>query len=253
MLAYLGGQDVVLTIPLVDANGNDLGASAVQYRVIDQDETELVAKVALAGFNSGDVEAVVTVSAINNALGTAVRGLRVVELYVTSATGVTLITTEYVLEAPSVLVVGTNSVQGYSTAVMAAYELPSLTAWGEAGKTDRINALMAAYRNLGKLRLSGIGYSSDSIGGITELSAANIAALDADFRAALGRAQVIEADFLLGGDEVGDIRRSGIMSATIGESSQFFRTTKPYEGAVCKRALKELSSYLVRDVSIGRA
>ena len=42
------------------------------------------------------------------------------------------------------------------------------------------------------------------------------------------------------------------MSATIGESSQFFRTSKPYEGAVCKRALKEVSRYLIGGSRVGR-
>lgn len=52
---------------------------------------------------------------------------------------------------------------------------------------------------------------------------------------------------------MGDIRRAGIMSATVGESSQFFRTQKPIEGVVCKRALKELTPYVINRVKIGRA
>lgn len=253
MQAYLGGHDVALTIPLINTAGEELAASAVSYRIIDQDETELVAKTALAGFTEGDAEAVVSIPASLNQLGTLLRGLRVVELYVTTEGGTSLITTEYVIEAFATLVTGVNSFQTYSAASLVGCELPNLPGWNQANKNERINALSAAYRNFGKLRLRYIHDDAEwGSGDITKLTAEQLATLPAEYLACLRRAQVLEADFLLGGDEVGEIRRSGIMSATIGESSQFFRTSRPFEGAVCKRALKEISGYLITGVRTGR-
>lgn len=263
MQAYLGGHDVALTIPLINTAGEELAASAVSYRIIDQDETELVAKTALTGFTEGDAEAVVSIPASLNQLGPLLRGLRVVELYVTTEGGTSLITTEYVIEAFATLVTGVNSFQTYSAAFLVGCELPNLPGWNKANKNERINALSAAYRNFGKLRLRYIHDDADAMtrvitpaewgsSDITKLTAEQLATLPAEYLACLRRAQVLEADFLLGGDEVGEIRRSGIMSATIGESSQFFRTSKPFEGAVCKRALKEVSSYLIGGVRTGR-
>lgn len=251
MQAYLGGQDVTLTIPLMDAVGEVIAATAVQYRVIDQAETELVAKTTLATFTNGDAEAIVAIPAALNDLGSLMRGLRVVELYVTTEAGVSLITVEYVIEASAVLAVGVNSFQTYPSAVLVGYELPNLPGWNEASKNERMNALMAAYRNFGKLRLR---YIHEEVDEMTraKLSAVQLDALAPEYLACLRRAQVLEADFLLGGDEAGDIRRAGIMSATIGESSQFFRTQKPIEGVVCKRAMKELSGYVINTVSVGR-
>ena len=263
MQAYLGGHDVALTVPLIDAVGGELAASAVSYRVIDQEETELVAKTTLQGFTEGDTEVVVSIPASLNQLGTLLRGLRTVELYVTTESGTSLITTEYVIEAFATLVSGVNSFQSYSTAALIGCELPNLPGWNQAGKSERTNALTAAYRNFGKLHLRYIHDDADALtrvitpaewgsSDITNLNADQLATLPTEYLACLRRAQILEADFLLGGDEVGEIRRSGIMSATIGESSQFFRTSKPYEGAVCKRALKEVSRYLIGGSRVGR-
>lgn len=264
MQAYLGNQDVTLTIPLVTASGEVIDATAVQYRVIDQDEVELVAKVALATFAPGDAEVTITVDAAQNDLGLATRAVRSVELYVEGTGGTTLLTAEYVIEVASVLAVGVNSFQTFPNAVMIGFELPNLPGWNAASRQERMNALMAAYRNFGKLALRYVTEDTDPMtrviqpvewnyNDITKMPQNVLLQLPSEYLAALRRAQVYEADFLLGGDEVGDIRRSGLMSATIGESSQFFRPAKPYEAAVCKRALKEVSRYLISSVRVGRA
>lgn len=249
MQVYLGDQDTTLTIPLADKDGNLIEALTCEYRVIDQDEVVLVAKTTLDTFVASDVEATVTVLAANNALGTAARALRLVELYLTTASGVTTLAHEYIIEAPSVLEAGTNSFQNYPTALLVGYEIPNLPAWSLASKDEKIVALKAAWRNFSRIGLRFLDESID----ITKLSKTSFLALNAEYREALSRAQVIEADYLLGGDETGDLRRSGVMSATVGESSQFFRTTKPLETALCKRAMKEIARYIITTVKVGRA
>ncbi len=42
------------------------------------------------------------------------------------------------------------------------------------------------------------------------------------------------------------------MSMSVGEAKQFFRTTRPLEGAVCKRAMKELSKWAVTGLRLTR-
>lgn len=260
MQAYLGGQDVSLAISLVASDGSPIEATAVQYRLTNQDEIELVAKVALTSFTAGDDEVIVAIPGALNTLGaSSVRELRVVELYVTCSAGVLKLTTEYILEAEAVLRTGLNSFQTYSAALLAGYELPNMEAWNDASKGNRINALIAARRNIGKLYLRYIAEADMTrlavpweSGNVTMLTADQFATLPTDMREAICRAQVIEADFLLGGDPVGDIRRSGVMSSTVGEASQFFRTSKPYEGPVCKRALQELGKYIAPIKRVGR-
>lgn len=264
MNSILTGQNLTLTIPLVDSSGVPLTATAVAYRVIDQDEVELVVQTPVPGYVAPAANAVVTILAANNNVGTAQRALRVVELFVTTASGMVVVTAEYVIEATSIIVVGVNSLQTYPAAVMCGYEQPNLTAWQSASRVERANALIAAYRNLGKLVLRYVNteitadqtrlvtpYTQDY--NITTLTKDQLLTLEKVYLDALCRAQVIEADYLLGGDEADGLRRSGIMSMTIGESSQFFRTTRPFEGAICRRAMKEIGQYIVRSIAIGRA
>lgn len=246
MQAYLGGTDVTVTIPLLDAVGNALAADSVEYRVIDQDENIVVAKTALAGFIAGDTVAIVGIPAVSNDLGTLKRGVRAVELFVTTDAGVVMISHEYIIEALETLIVGVNSLMTYSSALLVSYDIPNLPGWGQATKVERQRALHAAYRNLGRVSLR-------FVDDVTDLDAGQLATLDAKYLECLKRAQVIEADFLLGGDEVDAIRRSGIMSATVGESSQFFRTSKPLDGPICKRAMKELAEYTNMRARVGRA
>lgn len=268
MQMFLGNQDVTLVVPLISPDGIAIDASAVQYRVINQNETELVAKTTPSAFMTGDTEVEIAIPGLVNSLGvSALRELRIIELYVTGITGLTKLSVEYMIEADVVLVAGINSFQSYPSALMVGYETPNIDAWSSAGKNERINGLTAARRNIGRVamryalpmnEIDGTRLVATSqintgwYGDITTLTAEQFTALPADFKAALCRAQVIEADFLLGGDAAGDIRRSGVMSSTVGESSQFFRTTKPLEGAVCKRAMQELSRYVVVSKRIGR-
>lgn len=260
MQAYLAGQDVTLSIQLVSDDGTPIVASAVEYRLLNQDDVELIVKTPLATFNPSDPEAVVTISAAQNSLVSAVRELRVVELFLTTDSGVIALSSEYIVESTTILVSGVNSFQSYNAALMVGFETPNIEAWNEATKGARINALIAARRNIGKLYLRYVGDSEMTRiispfddGSITSLTALQFDELPDEMKDAVRRAQVIEADYLLGGDPNGDIRRAGVMSSTVGESSQFFRTAKPYEGPVCKRVYQELSKYIVRINRIGRA
>ncbi len=256
MQAILGGQAATWVIPLESEGGVQLSATGIQYRVTKQDGTELLAKTPLVGYVAGDVTATVTVSALVNTLANATAGreLRMIELFVTTADGIVKVEYSYVIEAEALLAVGVNSFQSYGSALMTAYELPNVEGWNQAVKLNRVNALIAAWRNIGKLHLQdSVVTAMNRLGAsqlmpnenVTAMTADEYSTLSLEMRNALSRAQILEADFLLGGDEVGDIRRSGIMSATVGESSQFFRPAKPLEAAVCKRAMRELSAYIL--------
>ena len=77
-------------------------------------------------------------------------------------------------------------------------------------------------------------------------------ALPDHFRKALRRAQLIEANILLGGDIVGQKRKDGIISETIGESSTFF-SSKPYLNLPFSRqAFEVLKPYITVSVRVGR-
>lgn len=259
MATYLGGQPVNLTISLLDENGTLIPAMAAEYRLVDQDENELVAKVAVPDFFEGAEEVVIAVTAEHNALTAPnLREIRIVELYLTTAAGVVKVDSHYTIEAEQPLVEGVNSFQSYNTALMTAGDIVSIPAWNNATKQERVIALIEARRNIGQLAFR-YGFDEqnqleDSLGvnDITGLSQSEFAALPVTFRMALRRAQILEADFLLGGDEIDVLRKGGLISTTVGEAKQFFRPAKPLEQAICKRAMKELTKWLLNRTRIAR-
>lgn len=261
MQAYLGGQAVNLSVPLFDSDGALIPALSVSYRVIDQNEVELVAKVALDSFVEGDDSVVVALDDALNTLDVGVtRAMRVVELYLTTEVGTIKIESGYFIEADEILVEGENSFQPYSKAVFCSGELPNVQNWNEAGKKERIAALIAARRNIGQLRFRYVFDAEQSIidnsVGASDLTAATPeqwSAMPLEFREAVRRAQVLEADYLLmPNDSISAYRREGLMSMTVGEAKQFFRPAKAIEGVVCKRAMKELAKYVMTRTRIAR-
>ncbi|GAL22948.1 hypothetical protein JCM19235_1249 [Vibrio maritimus] len=55
---------------------------------------------------------------------------------------------------------------------------------------------------------------------------------------------MLEAEHLLGGDGTEDLRAKGVMSYTVGEVKQFFRTSKPLDLVVSKHALRYIGRYV---------
>lgn len=256
MNIVLTNQPAAVTIAAPD------GATDYSYRVIDQNEAVLVPDTALASLG-GLSEVVITVPDTINALAAGtIRALRSVVVHFTTPGGLVKTTSEYIVEEEQTLVVNVNTFQTYGESVLNAYELFNLAGWSAASQQDRASALIAARRNISQLRFRYVfdAYQNivENTVGVSDLSLitpSNWATLPADFKAALKRAQILEADFLLtGGENLVDVkRRMGIVSETIGESSMFMRSVKPLDLAICRRALKELSKYVLHRVRTTRS
>lgn len=260
MQSYLANQPVNVTIPLIDSSGVAISALSVSYRLIDQNETELIPKTSFGAFAEGDTSVTIAISDLLNAIEVGdTKALRVIELYPVTEVGSMKIEYGYFIEAEEVLVEGVNSFQNYNKAIFSSYEIPNIEGWGAASKQDRIAALISARRSIGHLRfryaLDAYQNIVDNTVGFSDLSLATPEqwlSMPKEFREAVCRAQILEADSMLGGDEIGDIRRAGLMSKTVGEAKQFFRTTKAIESIVCKRAMKELSKYVLTAIRLSR-
>lgn len=262
MKTYLNGQALSVAIPLSE-EGECIVASAVEYRIVDHIGTELVAKTSVSGFIAGDPQVIVSVTAQINTIATsAKRELRIIELYLTTESGTVKLTHEYVLESENILEKAVNSFQGYHEAVLLSLDVANLPSFNDALKADRITALINAWSNIGKLYL---GYVDGSVemtrvivpwaesGSVTRLTAEQFDLLPEVMKLAIRRAQVMEADYLLGKSRsLEELRASGVVSNTVGDSSQWFYQAKPYEGILGKRASRELARFIVKRTAIGR-
>lgn len=252
--------DVSINVPFVDDLGASLTPVSGTYRVMDESESDIVASAAISVAGSS-VD--ITIPAVSNAVASGTtRGIRTVEVTLVMASSTHVIRESYIIQALSVLAVMTNSYQTIAQAELRALELPRLGAWHDKTENERINAMIDAFHHIGKMRFS-VKSSVDSQsllepGNITNISKLNsydladFLLLDAAFLEALRRAQVVEADNILGGDIVGEQRRVGLMSQTIGESSHFFRPTKPVQLPVSVEALRYLQGYVDHNVRITR-
>lgn len=262
MTAFLAGTEVTLSVPLVDADGVALDASAVQYRLSTLDGAELLTLADMPSFGHGNVEALVVVPAPLNALPNGVtRDLRLIELHCLVGTNITIVRAEYVIEAISVLVVGLNSFQSLSQAQFNARLIPNMHGWDASTPEQQTAALVDARLHICQLSFDNIYDDNRNVirdtfwanADMSALSPEAFARLPAAFRAALGRAQLAEADAILGGDPVEIKRRAGLLQDNVGESRQTYRLGKPLDLPCSRRALSYLSRYVTFAKRIGRS
>jgi hypothetical protein len=280
MNVFSAGTAVTLSVPLQDASGNLISVSAVSYRVTDQAGTELAALTSLDSFAPGSETADVTVLAEDNALGAGVaRALRNVELTCTLDDGNTIVLrAAYVIQGADPLVIGVNSFSTFAQAEFAAMAIPGLDAWKAASDDDKMAALMDARDHIVQLSFtplnSNVNWGQDSLNFIPEgtystdyvgnsnmflfngnldlLRPEQFASLSTRFVAALVKAQVVEADYILGGGDIEKKRQDGLVVDNIGESRQQYRKGKPLALPVCRRALAYLSYFVTFAKRLGR-
>jgi hypothetical protein len=258
LAAYLSNHDVKLTVPFVDESGNAFTAESAKYRVLDQFENELVPLTDVPDFEDGGAEATLTIPGAANKLSPTItlpngeevastRELRLVEVFAVVEGGTVRFESAYIIEAEHVLIEGVNSFQGYTSALFRGHNIPQLHSWNEASKRDRINALIRAKENISRLRFHCVSKR------LNELTSHEYETLNPHLKEALRNAQVIEADNLLGGDEITTMIEKGVISITVGEAKQFFRETRQVQGIVGNRAMRELAAWTLKDLNIGRA
>ena len=260
MNTYISGTDILVTIPL-SVDGIDVSAESVSYRVVNGDDVEIIAKTVVSAFVVGDIEVVLTIPAISNTIaGTATREIRMVEIYINDGSGEFKIEQIYGIEKDAVLVEGVNSFQGYGKSLMTAMTIVKIDGWDEAEKKARVNALIEARLSMASVPLRhtfqdyGLTHVEPNFAfrDITRLTQIEFASLPQDLKTALCRAQILQANYLLTSHD-GDVARdAGITSTTIGEAKQVYSTAIKYRGAVDKRAMQELSRWIVSGIRTSR-
>ena len=210
-----------------------------------------------------------------------VRESRTVELYLTlSADGnIVLLNSTYALEPVNVLVPGLNSYQTYAQAELTALDIPGMTGWAGASDREKMAALVDARQHINQLNFwmmnSNVNWGQDSMNFVPEgtyttpyasagnhmflfngnlglLTPTQFNKLPVRFKTALNKAQVAEADVILGGDPADIRRKEGLILDTIGESKQMYRSSKALDLPCSKRALRYLSQFVSFSKRLGR-
>tara|TARA_R110000851_G_C13102760_1_gene569260 strand:- start:42167 stop:42919 length:753 start_codon:yes stop_codon:yes gene_type:complete len=247
---YSDASVVTVDIPYVNEDGTPVLPIVASYRVYDQDSVAIVSPTAIT-LGANPVEVTVTVDGSLNTLVDEVRILRVIEVTMTNAENETSLTTyTYVVEAPETLVVGVNSYQSTEGATLLSMEIARITGWEASTARQRVAALAEAYVHMGKMNYLDEGTTIQTLNEYTE---AELLALSTPFSKALKLAQIAQANYLLGGDEEEKLREAGLMSKSVGESSEMFRSGKPLTLPICRRSLKFLQGYVSYGVTMGRS
>lgn len=180
----------------------------------------------------------------------------------TSALGTKVVNVRYIVEKEDTLIHMENTFQTLSEAHLIASDLTDLDMWLTASEDYQVNSLKMAYDKISRLAFRFERDSKEyldhnrSYGYIHDMSDAEPSDWESfpkDFKLAIRKAQVLEANQILQGSEVEDKRRDGIISETIGESKMFFNSRIPIRLPVCRAAMNVLSKFIYKSNKIGRA
>lgn len=177
---------------------------------------------------------------------------------------IAMVAEELIIESENLLAPGENSFAGYQELMLDSFDMTDLSAFREATKDEQVAALITAYYNIGSMRVSLFQhrdlsdptlFDRDVLIGVTStrtLRADVLAALKPSVQLQLRRSQLAEANSILGGNPIERARGLGLLSHSAGESTHFYRTTKPLELPISKRAAVELRGILNYALRISR-
>jgi hypothetical protein len=262
LMAFSPGSAIGVDIPLIDTTGNPLVPVGLRWRLVDESETELQAWTDIEIDAVPPVLVSVTVDSTLNLLPAgAARGIRTVYLEVSTENGVVDLSYSFMLQAVTTLIVPSNSFVTYNEALLIGADFSNLTAWAAATRPAAETALIEARRRLVRLNIdpnildAQDRLTSDVVVSITyrleDLTLDQFRGLESHLAVRLKRAQIIEANEILKGDPLRSGNSDGLSSLTVGESTQFYRESRPVNMGLCRDAYIEIARF-VRGVRLGR-
>ena len=244
--------DVTVKLPFVDHEDNSITPTQLDYVIVDELGTEVVATTNIPVIpTTGEVE--IVVQGANNALATdVIRGYRQVILTMVTATD-TIVTREgYILELASSLVLLTNSFQTYEEALLNARGIV-LAGWNRAVEEHHRAAMTQAYDRFG-----GFNWQFNFTDGtyqvktLDKLTLEEWALLDPRHQHDYRMAQLAQADYHLGGSTIEKDIDDGLQSSSQGEVSQFYRPRPTLTLALSRHSLQYVGKYINWTPTIAR-
>lgn len=268
MNQYLAGTSVNLPIEFNDDDGNPLEVAEVFYRIIDQDGQESVPRTSFDLSQSilsidsqyNKITPLDIDSLTVEKLGAeTINEVRTVEFDIVLKNGNTIgHDVSYILYPRERLIVGLNSFQTQSQAMLTASATHDVDAFITSTPAQRVAGLVEARNRICQLSFVDAtwGQSYLSNGQHVELhriTPRQFDALTERFKAALRKAQVAEANVVLGGgDVIEQMRQQGLTSQTIGETHETYRNVTPLNMLVSKVTLRYLSEFLASNKKLTR-
>lgn len=266
------GQASKFTVSILAEDGTPYVPTGAAWEIFDEAGVAIDDDAIDVSSAADSVSFTVPAAALTLPEGVTSAGRELV-VTLTTADGAIELRDYFVLVASNPLVRLTNTIVTYAEALAIRQGFgPSLNAWDATeDHAARASALIHAHANLCRIGYTvsmlnggqvsdyaGYGTGTDDIFDmskrvrLTGITADAFAALPDHFQRAIKRAQLIEADSILGGDEVGDKRADGIISETIGESSTFFQSKPGLNLPISRRTFAALKGYIAFSVSAGR-
>lgn len=260
-------------VPVTFAITVDAAPTAVRWRALDENETVLQDWTLIDPLPTG-AELVVALEATLTSLPAgALRALRVVELELQTPLGTFVLSESVLLQGATQLAPGLNSFQSYYQALflIEGQHADQISGWQHAERDQREKALVEAHLRLLQLPLAlEFGASQTRLTDdawldarksqrlLRDLAPADVLALHAPLLGALRLAQAAEANDILDPDSPRAAANAGLVSLTVGESSQTWRqgatgSSRAMEYPVCPRAIALLQRWLRYGAKIGRS
>lgn len=175
---------------------------------------------------------------------------RRIMLNIERPSGTSLDMVEYYLVGEVKLVPMKNSYQTFGEAQILAASISNLQDWSLVPLEDKISALTTAFRKIGKFDFF---VDDKEICDLNSLTVEEFNALNPDFIDCIKRAQIVEANSVSGYNSAEDMKRNNILSYTIGETSQMFKTGNTYVSYLSSDTMDILEGYIYRKIRIARA
>lgn len=280
MNTYPEGKDIEIEVQVIDASGEPFMDSCDATWTLTDVDDEILSKGEVKGVTEGVCKIKIE-SKFNTAESGRIKDMRV--LYVEFSAENTELqeqTIKYLVAAKTPLVVGANSFVTLEQAQLLAETTPNMTYFKSASEEQIVQSLSASYEKIASYRfrlntravMENIAFVSevawrpraitddDPMGlhsyrfKLSEVTPESYKTLPEDFKKALSKAQVLEANSQMAPtDSIEQRRRKGVILETINEVKMMFSSTTPVKENICSEAMSILAPWIDRSMRIGRA
>ena len=265
MNIFAPGSDITLTFDMLNPQTHEeITPVSASFSVYDEEGTALMENVAVT-VSGGEETLDVTVPAANNVISGS-NGARTISLIVNTAKSNIFLSETYVLEQFGFLTIPAESAMTLPQSMILSTQMAQqvIDIWSEVEDRERQAALREAWSRISRLpfdpwRMYETPPSDIAINivdgnfAVNELDKETWDVLPGHFKTALKNAQLIEACVILEGDPTWDRRQEGLISKTVGESSEMFSARKPALTSMSPKSYREIRRYISRTIKVGRA